>query len=146
MCQIVMIIMVDKLQYGVVIISIINHYHDFTLFTIITVVSFVFKVLGRPLYSLSCISTTSSDALRSVLLAAVQMGCILSLSGSERLVNAGVKTHFASLLSDIKEALNSSGLLTTNEFVKPNNVSYIVTMYIYILHVHVNNMNPYINR
>ena len=65
-------------------------------------------------------SSVTASSLRSILLGALQMGCVLSLVNMDELDNV-VKIRFTGWLDDVREALDSSGLLVTSEYPKLDN-------------------------
>lgn len=73
-----------------------------------------FQVLGRPILSLSCVTMTTIEALRSILISSMQIGCILALSEFSCLDDT-TRIKFNGLLDDVRQMFDCNGLLITND-------------------------------
>ena len=91
---------------------------------------FFLQVLGRPVYSVSCTSTTTTaNGLRSVLTASIQMGCVLVLNGVEHL-DVQLRIRLSRWLQEVRDALLDNGLLITSERPETNQVCGPCLLYV----------------
>ena len=75
--------------------------------------------MGVPFYHISCIKSTTEDAIKIYLKAALQSGSILMFDGVDHLIPK-LQILLAKWLKDIYEAMNSVGLI---ESIQPAHTS-----------------------